>query len=289
MVGFYERYSISSFMMLLMTVAESIVLYIFLTHLWDRLIGGQFTSRQFEIRVSEAGKWYFGALACIIALSSGLGKLGFLEVFNHNLITMIFYSLTEYLVVRRTQVQDTGRTISLFAFAGTVSLAMSFFLRKEDANCLNKVPSTRGYALALVGMGLCWVYFCAFNTAYAVGYQKTLAFFNTWASEAASTLTVFALSYAVQGKLDPFCIIFSSLSGGIAVGCIADLIKNPAAAIFVGILAGTLTFFANWSNLLGSFTEDSTGLGNLSLINGVVGSVMSSIIINFYNHDGGYT
>lgn len=178
--------------------------------------------------------------------------------------------------------------MSLFAFAGTVSFCMSFGLKKPKHLVRNKAPSTRGYSIALIGTGLCWVYFGSFNTAYAVGLNKTLSFFNTWVALASSTITTFSLVYLVDGKLDPFNVLFSSLSGGIAVGCSADIIKNPSAAITIGIVAAIITVLANVFNIFQKMSDDSTGLGNLSLLNGLFGSMMSAIIINFYNYDGGY-
>ncbi|XP_051912765.1 ammonium transporter Rh type B-like [Hippocampus zosterae] len=255
MAAYYERFSLTTLSMQLVTVCQCIILYIFLEILWR---------------------------------SSSLGRLGFLELFNHNIITMIFYTLTEALIVDEALIFDTGRTMSLFSFAGTVSFLLSFAFKKDNEPVPPaRMPSTRGYVLALVGTGLCWVFFGSFNSANAVGYQRTLAYANTWFSLAMSTLTVFTLSYVIQGKLDPYTVIFSSLSGGIAIGCTADLIKSPSAALFIGILAGLVVFMANWLNAFSRWSEDSTGLGNLSVVSGMVGSIMSCIIITFYRHDGG--
>jgi hypothetical protein len=98
MTAFYERFSVTAMVMLLMTVCQSFILYIFLSQLWVNIFTNP-TTQSFEIRVSQVSRWYFAALACLISMSSTLGRLGLLEVFNHNLITIIFYTLTEYLVV----------------------------------------------------------------------------------------------------------------------------------------------------------------------------------------------
>jgi ammonia channel protein AmtB len=179
--------------------------------------------------------------------------------------------------------------MSVFAYAGTVSFLLSFGIRQSDEQHAPraKAPSTRGYTLALVGAGLCWSFFCTLNSALAVGYQKNLAFVNTWVSLSASTLAVFAFSYLVQRKLDPFSIIFGALSGAIAVGCSADIIKNPAAAAVLGTFAGLVIFFTNYLRLFSAFSEDATGLGNLSMASGMIGSLYSAIIVGFYSADGG--
>lgn len=242
-----------------------------------------------RLSMADIGKWYYCALASFISISSCLGRIGFVEAFHHNIINIIAYSITETIVLKKIMAVDTGRTMSLFVLAGTIGLVNScYFKHEESKDHILKNPTIRGYVFALLGVGTAWVFFATFNSAYAVGYQKSLAYDNTWYALATSTITTYCLSFMVRGKIDPYDVIFNSLSGAIAVGCSADFIKNPAAALALGVLVASLLFLLGYWNPLNKYSEDAFGLVNLSLISGLFGGLYSGIIIAFYTIDGGF-
>lgn len=62
---------------------------------------------------------------------------------------------------------------------------------------------------------------------------------NTVLSLIGACLSAFALSAAYHGKLDMVHIQNSTLAGGVAIGSAANMDMAPAAALGVGMVAGT--------------------------------------------------
>lgn len=91
-------------------------------------------------------------------------------------------------------------------------------------------------------------------------------------------------------------VLNSSIAGGVAIGCNADIIVQPFGAMLVGFVAGTISSFgyAYLSKFLQRtiYLHDTCGVHNLHGMPGVIGALASAIIAsrggdnfgaNYYN------
>lgn len=121
--------------------------------------------------------------------------------------------------------------------------------------------------------------------------RKDLAIINTVCSLCASVLTGSAISIYLHKKYNVEDLINSTLAGGVVVGAACDVILNPGAALFVGMLGGAVSavgFSVLSPRLKKIGLEDTAGIFNLHFLPGVLGGFYSAIIIAFYNYNGGY-
>ncbi len=82
----------------------------------------------------------------------------------------------------------------------------------------------------------------SFNSAVAVEEGQLRAIINTYISIAASCITTVIVSHLVgKKKLNMVHIQNATLSGGVAIGAIADMAIHPYAAAIVGSAAGVIS------------------------------------------------
>lgn len=88
-----------------------------------------------------------------------------------------------------------------------------------------------------------WMFWPSFNSAELEGDAQHRAIINTYLSLASCCVTSFAISAALtpDHKFDMVHIQNSTLAGGVAVGTAANLMLEPYGALFVGVVAGTLS------------------------------------------------
>lgn len=90
--------------------------------------------------------------------------------------------------------------------------------------------------LAAIGSLFCWVFFPFLNIdipiSLILNYSAGL---NTLYCISACVVTSVSLSCIINGKLDLKDIIFSTISGGVAVGSSAAMINNSLEALLLGL------------------------------------------------------
>ena len=94
-----------------------------------------------------------------------------------------------------------------------------------------------------MGTVLLWIYWPSFNAALATGDAQHRAVINTYISLCASTLATFIIS-SLFGEKNRFQVVDiqnATLSGGVAVGAIADLMLQPGGAFMMGSITGAIS------------------------------------------------
>lgn len=123
---------------------------------------------------------------------------------------------------------------------------MSFINRKKNYKLAADLEGSKyeSDVWAMIGTVLLWIYWPSFNAVLATddaAFERAVV--NTYISLLASTVCTFFVSTLVHGekKLDMVHIQNATLSGGVAVGAIADLFIQPYGAIVIGSLTGTIS------------------------------------------------
>lgn len=106
---------------------------------------------------------------------------------------------------------------------------------------------------------------------------------NTYLSIACSVIAAIIWSRITkEGKLDMEIILNASISGGVAMGCNAEIIVAPYGAMLLGLGAGTLASlgFAYVKPFLRrrQWVHDTCGIMYLHAVPGLLGGIVSAII-----------
>lgn len=129
-----------------------------------------------------------------------------------------------------------------------------------------------------------WIYWPSFNAVLANGDGQHRAVINTYISLCASTLATFIVS-ALFGEKNRFQIVDiqnATLSGGVAVGAIADLMLQPGGAFMMGTITGLVSAFG-YRLLQGKLFEkmklhDTCGINNLHGMPGIISALASAVL-----------
>ncbi|KAG7670855.1 hypothetical protein Ndes2526A_g01366 [Nannochloris sp. 'desiccata'] len=208
------------------------------------------------------------------------------------------YAANFYLVTHIIGTFDVGGSITVHAFGAFYGLAASCFLARSSGSLgANHPKSGSNYTsdlTSMIGTIFLWVYWPSFNGALAsaTGDGPQHQFYvvaNTLISLLGACLATFIVSAALNDSLDAVHVQNATLAGGVAIGTSAALRIAPAAAFGVGLIAGilsTLGFSYSTTALqkcLGIC--DTCGVNNLHGMPGVLGGLVSAVLISIYYTD----
>lgn len=141
----------------------------------------------------------------------------------------------------------------------------------------------------MIGTLFLWMFWPSFNAGYFPenGFERSLIISNTILSLTGSCLSTFIMSALLRDKFSMEDILNATLAGGVAIGAPCGVVVNPAISLFIGILAGIvsttgfvkLTKFIEESRL---GIHDTCGVNNLHGIPGIMGGIISGIVIAGY-------
>lgn len=140
----------------------------------------------------------------------------------------------------------------------------------------------------MIGTLFLWLFWPSFNSAIfppELPFQRMICITNTVFSLTGSCIAAFAISILVRKKLNMDDILNATLAGGVAVGSAASLITNPAGALSIGLLAGTISTigYAKLSEKLARWhIYDTCGVNNLHGMPGLLGGLSSAVFISAY-------
>ena len=142
-----------------------------------------------------------------------------------------------------------------------------------------------GYAsdiFSMIGTIFLWIMWPSFNAAMALPHLQYRTIINTFLSLCAATVVTFAWSSILRkGKLLMEDIQNATISGGVAVGCVADLFIGPGGALIIGAFAGSVSVFGfrflnPWLAKKGIY--DTCGINNLHGMPGLIGGLSSLVV-----------
>lgn len=217
----------------------------------------------------------------MITFGAILGKANLQQLMFLVWWEMIWYGLNEAICVNALKVTDAGGSILVHTFGAYYGVACTYgFQPKRASNSVNCQSSYQSEVVAMVGSVFLWMYWPSFNSALFEGDAQHRVMTNTTLAMVGSVVSAASTARIIFGKLDIEIMLNATLAGGVAVGTAADLIQEPWAALFVGMVGGILSSigFQKIGPALRDSRlalQDTCGVHSLHGMPGVLGAVIS--------------
>jgi len=172
---------------------------------------------------------------------------------------------------------DFAGGIVVHMTSGWSALALCIVLGKRLGHGREPMPP-HSLALCMVGTGMLWAGWYGFNAGSAVAADGVAvnAFVTTTLSAAAGCITWPAIEFVLRGKPSVlgFC---SGAVAGLATITPASGFVTPGVAVFIGIAAGAITWFA--CNVIKSRFkyDDSLDTFGVHAVGGTVGTLLAGV------------
>jgi Amt family ammonium transporter len=164
--------------------------------------------------------------------------------------------------------------------AGIAGLVGAIMLGKRTGYGKEAMPP-HSLTLSMVGASLLWVGWFGFNAGSNLEASggAALAMINSFVATAAAALAWMFVEWMVKGKPSMLGVISGCIAGLVAVTP-ASGFSGPMGAIVLGLVAGTICFFAATSlkNALGY--DDSLDVFGVHCIGGIIGALATGILVN---------
>jgi len=285
LITFLRRYGFSSLALNLMLTAFviefALVIRGFLSAEFQRI--GYFT-----ISLRDVAKADYTAAAVLITFGAVVGKLTPIQHVVFAAIETPISILNEYVVVNLLGVGDVGGSIVVHFFGAIFGIVLARIIFKpQHIHSEHQGSIYHSDHFAFIGTVFLWALWPSFNSIFAVtSAEQNRAVLNTLLALIASTLTTFLFSQAFHKdrRFNIKHIASASLSGGVASGIVATLVLSPFPALFIGILAGSVSMFgfhlitpalANKLNI-----HDTRGVLSLHALPAIVG-VLANVVLLF--------
>ncbi|KAI3380944.1 hypothetical protein SNEBB_006781 [Seison nebaliae] len=223
----------------------------------------------------------FVTAAILISFGALLGKASPTQLVVMAIIEVSLQSLNEWICIEKLEAADIGESMFVHAFGAYFGLSVSLMLSKFSVHDTENEGSVyHSDMFAMIGAIFLFLFWPSFNSAAAVGHGQLRAVVNTFLSIVSSAFITFAISALVNdGKLNMVHIQNATLSGGVAIGSIANLIIEPWAAILVGTVAGILSVigYRFITPSLNNIVHDTCGVNNLHGMPGIISGIAGII------------
>jgi len=280
LMTFMRRYSFSSVGLNFLLAAITIQYAILINAFWHNLFAGHWEKVHLDITSLITGD--FAAGAVLISFGAVLGKTSLEQLVCMIGFEIIFYAINESIGVIYMRAVDMGGSMFVHTFGAYFGLAASKMM--TDHEKVRKAGSKFGSRYdsdmyAMIGAVFLWMFWPSFNGALAEGNQQHRVVVNTVLALTNSCVAAFLCSKLFRHghKLDMVDIQNATLAGGVAVGSSADLVIDPAGALIIGFLGGTLSVVGYV--FIQPFLEkkiglhDTCGVHNLHGMPGVLGGL----------------
>lgn len=227
----------------------------------------------------------FGAASVLVSFGVWIGKVGPEQLLFMGLIQTLFYSVNAYIIEGLLHVRDVGGTMVIHMFGAYFGLAAGRFISPADTRdrALYAGASYTGDTFSMIGTLFLWICWPSFNSALVPPERQFTAVINTVLALCSSTMVTFAMSRMLRRSHEFTMedLQNATLSGGVAMGALADILISPGAALLLGSLAGALSVFG--FAIVGPVLQrklriyDTCGVHNLHGMPAILGSVASAI------------
>ena len=148
-------------------------------------------------------------------------------------------------------------------------------------------------SMAMIGTFFLWMFWPSFNAGIFPlnQFEKSLVISNTILSLAGSCLSAIVASILIRKnrKIDIEDVLNATLAGGVIIGAPAGVLTNSGGAIAIGFIGGAISTlcFAKLGPKLKECMrlDDTCGVHNLHGIPGILGGLISAIVVRAYHAD----
>jgi len=247
---------------------------------WGQVIEGPFKLIQMDIGSLLTGD--FAAACVLISFGSVLGRTSMLQLTVMAIIQIIFFSLSEHLVVHYFYTADVGGSMLVHVFGAYFGLATSWVLGPSTKRARATTSKTNSVT-AMIGTLFLFAFWPSFNGALAEGAAQHRVIVNSVVALCGSAAAAFVTSsWLRNGRFDMEDIQNATLAGGVAVGSSANFVLQPWGSLLIGLIAGVLSVcgYIYLTPMLAKHwqIEDTCGVHNLHGMPGVLAGLISSIV-----------
>eukprot|EP01125_Pyxidicula_operculata_P006009 TRINITY_DN2101_c0_g1_i1.p2 TRINITY_DN2101_c0_g1~~TRINITY_DN2101_c0_g1_i1.p2 ORF type:complete len:472 (-),score=72.62 TRINITY_DN2101_c0_g1_i1:84-1499(-) len=226
----------------------------------------------------------YAIAAMMISYSGILGKCSHLQWLVMVFFEAMWYSFNEWVGYKAFGAIDIGGSMYIHTFGCYFGLAVAwlnpFTAKSSHKEIHNKYLTSTYYSdtTAMIGTIFLWAFWPSFNAALgeAGGHQHRTVI-NTVIALCCSCSVTYFWSLLLRGHFNMVDIQNASISGGVAVGCVADLMIEPYGAMLIGLMSGTIST-VGYVKLTPILTKkiglnDTAGINNLHGMPGILGAL----------------
>jgi Amt family ammonium transporter len=173
---------------------------------------------------------------------------------------------------------DFAGGLVVHATCGIGALVIAIYLGKRDG-FLEKPMPPHNRTMVMIGASMLWVGWFGFNAGSAVAADGNagMAMLVTHISAALGALTWMAIEWLKSGKAT-IVGIATGMVAGLATITPASGTVGPAGAMLIGVLAGSICFYA--TQLVKSYfkVDDSLDVFPVHGVGGILGIIMLSLV-----------
>ena len=171
-------------------------------------------------------------------------------------------------------VKDFAGGIVVHASAGMAALASVFFLGKRKAK---KKEIPHSLPLVAIGTGLLWFGWYGFNAGseLSVNSVTVIAFLNTDLAASVAGFTWLIIAWIFEKKPKFLGLLTGSIAGLATITPCAGYV-TPAAAMFIGMMAGIVCYIAIWYKNKKKW-DDALDVWGVHGVGGIIGTIFLGI------------
>lgn len=281
---FIRKYGYTSITATYLVVALSLPLYMLLRpYLWGS------ASTLSIANISMLLYAEFAAASLLIAIGGPLGRVNTSQYLFIGLLFTPLYILNEWLlfsgeVIPSGAFLDTAGSVMIHAFGAYFAFGMITMLTPRKDAEISVETSKTSNEFAMLGSAALWIFWPSFCAALVTVEKIPLTAINTILALCGATLSTYAFSILIRGKIEIGDIANASLSGGVAIGAtVADV--TPGWAMIIGLIAGVISAvgYTVIQPRLQKATRgvDTCGVHNLHGMPGVFGGLVALVLVEF--------
>ncbi len=237
---FVKKYGYTSITATYLVIALSLPLYMLIRpFLWGLASEVSITNISMLIYAE------FAAASLLIAIGGPLGRI---DTSQYLLIGAFFtplYAFNEWIlfsgnVIPSGMFLDTAGSVMIHAFGAYFSFGLIMQLTSKKERIIDVEISEISNKFAMLGSGVLWIFWPSFCSAMVAVNKIPIVAINTVLALCGATLSTYASSILIRGKIEIGDIANASLAGGVAIGAIvADV--TPGWAMIIGLISGAIS------------------------------------------------
>lgn len=237
---FVKKYGYTSITATYLVIALSIPLYVLIRpFLWGSAS---------EVSVTNVSMLIYAEFAAASLLIAIGGPLGRIDTAQYLLIGAVFtplYAMNEWIlfsgnVIPSGMFLDTAGSVMIHAFGAYFSLGLIRMLTSQKDRAIVVETSETSNKLAMLGSGVLWIFWPSFCSALVTMDKIPIVAINTVLALCGATLSTYAFSIFIRGRIEIGDIANASLAGGVAIGATVANIA-PGWAMILGLVAGSIS------------------------------------------------